>query len=254
MVRNKSYTITKLITSILFIIMSVNLTATSRGKRIETMIHRGVYIPQDLLTRRSVMHLPIPESNEDYAFMQSIRTVTNVIIGSFASGEKKITWIQDTDADGTVDSILYFYPELGKVKEDASPAETVSAEKFEEMKRDIIMGKQDQLAPNQEAVLPLKRLIEKNSEIINVQKTKNGYSVRIPDVDNRSRIRITFMYSNNRVHGYDMVFEVIYRNVGETLVAPVIRHSVYCSNSVDPVVKEYAQELLEHTAEYYPYE
>lgn len=231
----------------------LQMSATTRAKAIQTKIKSGVYIPQDLISKRRMMNLPIPESNENYAFLQSFLETTNIIIGNFAEGEKVITWIQDANADGKVEQVIYYYPELGKFKEAPNPQELYSEEKFKDLKIAILNGKQGEINPNREGIPPLKNLIEKNSDKIEVQKNKNGYVVRIPDVDDVTRTRITFMYSNNRVKGYDLVFEVEYHNVRETLVAPVIKHCVYCKNSVDPVIKEYAQDLLDHTAKYYPY-
>ncbi len=236
-----------------FVIVSVSITATTRNKKIQSKIESGVYIPQDLMSKRRMMKLPIPKSNENYAFIQSFMKITNVIIGEFAEGEQKITWVHDENGDGKVETVIYFYPELQKFKEDPNPHETVTQEDFKSLKEDILNGKQGNIFPNKEGIPPLKKLIEKNSDKIEVVKNKNGYSIRIPDVDDTTRTRISFMFSNNRIKGYDLVFEVNYHNLRETLVAPVIKNSVYCKNSFDPVVVEYTQDLLEHTARYYPY-
>jgi hypothetical protein len=239
---------------ILMFLVSISvITGTSRSKNVQTKIKSGNYIEDELMTNRRLQNLPIPISNENYAFIQSIGNVTNVVIANFAEGQHIITWIQDENADATVDQVVYYYPETNKFRVEPNPEEVYSAENFKKVKTDILNGVQGEIYPNREGIPPLKKLLENTSDKIEVQKTKNGYRVRIPDADIKSTTRITFLYSNNRAEGYDFVVDVEYHNVRETLIAPIIRRSIYCKNSNDPLIKEVTQDLLDFTAKYYPF-
>lgn len=241
------------LTSILLLVVSATLMATNRNKAVQTKIKSGEYIARVPLTQRAISRLPIPASFENYAFLQAIGNETSVVIGSFTEGEEIITWIYDKNTDGTVDQITEYYVESGKFKYDPHPAKTYSSEKFKQLKTDIINGSQNGITPNIEGATALKSLISKRSDKIEVKKSKQGYYISVPDVDELTTTRVSFMYSDNGANGVDLIFNVDYHNVRETHVSPVIKSSVYCKGSFDTLVKEQTRDLLDHTAENYPY-
>ncbi len=226
------------------------LFAVNKKKPLETNVKEGVYIQTDRVTVRKMRDLPIPSSSEDYAFLQSIDNVTNIVLGSFSNSENKITLISDENADEVVDYIIHYYTDTKKFTKEPNPSSVYGKEAFIQMKKDIINGtRRGPIVPNNEGLIFLKRLINGKNEAIAVLKTKQGYTVKITDADEKSMTRTRYMYSNNGSRGVDLVFFIAYTNVYETRVQPVIQYSVYCNNSFDPTVKAVVDDLLKITAE-----
>ena len=70
-----------------------------------------------------------------------------------------------------------------------------------------------------------------------------------PDPDNRFLERIRYSFSDNGVHGVDLVFHVKYRNVGSSKVSPIINFSVYCKATKDKFVSDIVKDLWKLASE-----
>jgi hypothetical protein len=219
----------------------------AKGKNLQTKVKKGIYIPRDQIKISTLSSLPIPASGEDYYLIQSIGKVTTVIIGEFKTGKNRITMIQDKNADGKVDLMAYYYHASNKFRKQPKPEKIYPSEKFKKLKIDVMNG----VKGNSEGVPFLKSVVKDVTPYTKIFRVRHGYKLVVFDADNTKRDRISFLYSNNGVHGFDLAFQVKYYNVRETLVKPVIEYAVYCRNSYDPAVAEVAKDIIAFTSEYY---
>jgi hypothetical protein len=228
------------------------LHATYKRKPVQSQVASGVYVPADVITRLKLKDMPIPSSGQDYALYQSIGAVTNVVIAEFRSGLNRLTLASDTNSDGEVDILVYWYADSRKFRDVSRPGEVISKERFLEMKKAIVAGVNSDIHPNPEGVPFLKRLVlERETKTMRIAKSRNGYVITLQDPDDQGRNRILFSFSNNGINGVDLNFDVIYRNVGENSMAPVIRQCVFASGSRDPFAKQIVEELGKHLMDNY---
>ncbi len=226
-------------------IITVSVLAAGAGRKpLQSNIGKGVYIHNDLITKENIKSLPIPLTLEDYSFYQSIGKVSNVVMGRFKKGLKKVTLVTDRDADGKVDLICTWMVDNNTVDVEPKPGEAISPEKFKEMKSDIVNGKRDELSPNPEGINYLKVLLKTPSTII---RMRNGYRVAMKDPDAMFIERVSYYYSDNGVHGVDMAFEVKYQHVGHVRMQPLIPIWVYCKDSYDPFAVDLVKTLIMET-------
>jgi len=238
------------VTVVILFFLAGTLCAVNKKKPLEVKIKSGVHIHSDRITVKMLRELPVPSSSENYVFLQSFDRTTNVVIGNFAQGEKIVTLISDEDGDEEVDYIVHYFFETNKYTKEAQPRTLYPKDAFIALKKDIINGtKSSDIYPNDEGAVFLRRLISSKSDKMDVIKTRQGYTVKVTDADEKSLTRLLFMYSDNGVNGADLVFFVAYTNVYETRVQPIIQYCVYCQNSFDPTIKAVVTELLNLTAE-----
>lgn len=229
------------------IALSVYGYAASAKKPLQSNIERGMYIHQELVTKDKIPGLPIPLTNEDYVILQSIGKVTNIVIGKFKTGDRTITLITDSNADGTVDSAYTWYVDDNKLDTDPKPETTYSVAQFAQMKEEIVNGKSARLSPNSEGIPYMRMLLKKPS---NITKMRNGFRVSGTDPDINLE-RVSFFFSDNNVNGADLAFEVKYINVGQIRMLPIITIGVYCKDSFDPFVSATAKKLSAEAVEFY---
>jgi hypothetical protein len=215
---------------------------------IQSSTARGEYIANLPINFKELSKLPIPSSNENYAFLQSIDSVTNVVIGRFIDNKRTIVLVQDKNSDGVVDFAVECDVEAGKFKYSPNPARDFPKDKFQKMKQDIINGVQGELSPNREAANYIK-VLQKDSQ--KVKRWKNGYRVFLLDSDDDTLERLNFFFSTG-AEGADLVFEVKYRNEGVARITPIIRNSVYCRDSKDKFIIDETRKLIEEAARYMP--
>ncbi len=216
----------------------------SKGKPIQYNVAKGQYIPADFVDVAKLKKMPIPATNDDYAFYQSIGKRSNIIIGRFSVEPKMITLITDLKGDGTVDHVYHWYVEENKLKKETHPEKYCSAERFARMKEDILSGKSDMTIANKDGIRYLMKLIQ-NQE--GIRSIKNGYRVSMIDTDDPSQERVVYYYADNNYNGVDLVFEVKYYNLGLGKVSPIVNHSVYCKGSFDPFAQKIVKQLLTET-------
>ena len=237
------------------VILSVVMPLHAEKKAIKLMstVKEGKYDATDQISAAKLAYLPIPGTKEDYVIFQSIGKVSTLVIGRFASGEKEIFYISDTNGDGKVDEGTTYFPDIKKFRAVAQVAQQYTPEKFKQMKLDVINGVRGELNPNQEGVSYIKKNVEKRSDIVKKTRYKNGFRVFINDPDDQNLHRAIFYYSNNKksTGGADLAFKVEYRNVGTQMISPIINYNVYCKDSDDPVVAEVVDDLSKFTAQYF---
>jgi hypothetical protein len=229
------------------------LMAERLNNKIQSSVKEGRYEESDTLIVGRLPYLPIPSSKEDYAILQAIGSVTNIVIGNFKSGERKVIFISDTNADGTVDSGAIYYPDTKKLAKITQPAKDYPADLFKKMKLEIINGVSEDLTPNAEGSVYLKKLLESKSGLLRKVHYRNGYRTFINDPDDPKLHRVIFYYSNNQKAngGVDLAFEVVYRNVGSQMIAPIVKYSVYAKGSTDPVIAEVVNDLFAVTTKFF---
>jgi hypothetical protein len=220
----------------------------TRAAELRSQIEKGVYIPQELVHKGNLSELPIPRSQENYAFIQAIGRVTNIVIGTFSQGQDQITLISDQDADGKVDILVHWFVANNNTQVIKNPEKQYPPEKFALLKQEILNGERKTMFPNKEGVPYVKRMLDSGLSIVEVVKANAGYKILIRDVDDKRKIQMGFYYSNNGNRGVDLAFQVNYYNVRNEQVKPNIQYSVYCKNSFDKDVVKIVNELSAYTA------
>lgn len=228
---------------LMFFLFVIDAFAVYRPKRTLTKIKSGSYDPTILITRGKLRSLPVPRSNENYAFYQSIGKVTNIVLGKFQQVDQEIILITDNDSDGKVDRV-FVYDVLSKKNKNIK--KVYSDEEFLQLKKDIFNGTNASIGVNKEGVEFIKKLITSNSDLVKIARAKLGYRIQIFDPDDPKSYRTKFLFSKG-VYGADLAFEVAYYNVRETHVKPIIEKCVYASSSRDAYAQSVVKELIEYT-------
>ncbi len=237
-----------LIITMFFALTHIYIEVSGQGRAIQSSIKSGHYVPGDVITARKLRDLPVPASNKNYALYQSIDKISNVVIGSFTADERKITLIQDKNADGKVDIVAHLDVDSKKIHFQGKPYEYCSAEKFRKYKEDIINGNTKDISPNSEGISYLKELIKDSG---NIKKAKFGFKVTRTDTDEPSRERVSYFFSFRELSGADIAFIVNYYYISSGRISPIINHAVYCSNSKDPFAIEIAKRCIKKIGKNY---
>lgn len=224
--------------------MTTGLFAASDTTPITSNIQSGVYIFNDLIIPNKLRKLPVPSTQENYVILQSIKTVTNIVIGDFQSNERRIILITDKNIDEKVDSVYYYYIDKDRLVTEPVPANYITDEKFKKIKNDIIMGKSGDVSPNQQGMNFILTLVKNPA---NMKPIRDGYEVSQYDPDNQNISQITFSYADYGINGVDLVYNVRYNNVGVNRVSPLINVNVYAKNSFDPAIINTVKELMKQT-------
>lgn len=211
----------------------------------------GVYHESKKITIGDLRLMPVPDSSQDYAFLQCIDNQCVIVVGRFTSGIPEVVMYQDKNADGKVDMIAHWYTNTNRkrYKYESRPGKKCPPEKFKKMKDQIINGKMStDLRPNTEGVNFLKVLLKRNETI---SKWKSGFRIVKTDVEHPSLEKVSYMLSDNNIRGVDFIIKVGYRMQGNNYVKPTIQYSVYCSNSKDKFMIETVKGLLKEIAPAY---
>ncbi len=216
---------------------------------LQTSIQKGIYLPDKKINIRDLRQLPIPKTNEDYAFIQCIDNTCNIITGRFSKGHREITMIKDRNLDNKVDLVVKWFVDTKRYKFMPKPSEIYPSEKFKKMKKEIIQGAiSESLNPNKEGLFYLKNKLSGGE---NLRRWKQGYSCSISDPDFARKIRLNFFFSKNEAKGADLVFQVKYRNFGKARIKPVIANSVYCKKSKDKYIISLVDDLIKEASKYF---
>lgn len=210
----------------------------------------GSYSETDKISVNKISQLPVPNSREDYAFLQSIGSETRVVLGFFKTGDRRIVVITDKNNDGKADSVATYYADTKRTVVSRTPETDYSEDHLKKIKQDILDGVRGEVNPNPEGITYLKKIISGQTGIFKRSKYKNGYKIFIDDPDVKDFHRIIFYYSNNQVSGggADLAFEVVYNQIGPQMVSPVIKFSVYCKDSTDKQILESVKDLYDSTS------
>ena len=112
------------LTIFVILILSMVITGWSRlAKRpIQSNIQKGQYIPKIPVKITDLRSMPIPSTNEDYAFLQSIDRETNIVIGRFGTGTREIILIKDKNSDGIVDLVVRYFVDRKRYRYSSKPS------------------------------------------------------------------------------------------------------------------------------------
>lgn len=197
------------------------------------------------LTYERVTSFPVPDDNINYVFMQSIGNDTFIVIGDFTGVDKMIVMITDKNNDNTIDSVVEYFPltkDLRKKKESQSRFFTKDIAK---LKKDIIEGTvyQGNYTDDMKSLKTLEKILS-NPDSNAVYPDVYGFNVKLFEVDERKKISALFTYGKNS-SGYYLQFQTVYyRKDYKTEKKPMLKYSVFCKDTNDPVVKETVENLF----------
>ena len=223
------------------------LASSTRGMPIQSGVASGNYLHTRSLRINDMKSLPVPKTNEDYAFLQSINTECCVVIGKFTKGYREIVLYMDKDVDGKVDYVVHWFVDKKMYKYESEPDKYCPPEKFKKMKADIIMGARGELNPNPEGTQFLERLFENSA---NIRKYGLGYRVVGLAPDDHTVERVTYYFADHTIRGVDLTFEVKYKNLQLVRESPIINFGVYCKNSQDKFLIETVKKLMKDAQQY----
>ncbi len=239
----------KVLMSLFIIMVSVTILFSLDRSKIINNVASGQYLMKKNITIGDLRNLPVPKSNENYAFLQSIDRSSNIVIGEFSNGNRKITLIKDRNSDGKVDLVVEWNVETKTPKFVSSPRKKFPDEKFKKMKMDILNGKVNGiLRPNIEGRSYLKALLDSDSEK-RIDRYKSGYRVSMLDPDSRKNETLVYLSSYD-VYGASLSYEVIYRRQGANYQSPTINFSVFCKNSKDKLIIKQTKEIIKLISKY----
>ena len=190
-------------------------------------------------------YFPVPEDNKNYFFLQSIKDRTQILIGDFTLPEKKIVLITLNKDFNTIKSVTEYYPvtnELRTLKKSESKFFTTDVNR---LKNDIISGAiyQNNYADPMKSLPVLEDEFERGDAGSVVAYTY-GFTVKHADVDDRKKPSAMFGFGKTE-KGYYMSFKTeFYRESFASTRIPILKYSVYCKDTNDPVIKETVDKLF----------
>lgn len=189
---------------------------------------------------------PVPHDHRNYFFLQSVDNITQIVIGDFSKNDKKkLILITLGDDYNTIKSVVEYEPDkksLRKRKESESQFFTTDIAK---LKKDIITGAlfNNSHADRMKSYDALEMIFKKN-EATTVLPDTYGFTVKLTEVDELNRPMALFTFGRSET-GYFLQFRTEYYRINaRNTVNPVLRYSVYCKNTNDPVIKDLVEELF----------
>ncbi len=198
-----------------------------------------------VFTPESIKLFPVPDDNRNYFFLQSLGGNTSIVIGDFSKLEKRIILIEDKDSDNTIDAVYEYYPETKILKKSKSSESSLFSKDIVSLKKDIITGAafEKNYCDDMKSLNILESIL-KDGDYQTVHKDVYGYKVEFHEIDETNKFASVFSYGKN-AQGYYMLFRTdYYRKNFRTKIRPLLRYSVYCKGSKDPVVKETVENLF----------
>lgn len=188
---------------------------------------------------------PLPADNINYLFLQSIEKDTTIIIGDFSGLDKKIVMIVDENSDNTIDSVFEYFPLTKDLRKRSESQSKFFNKDIAKLKKDIIEGVlyRGNYTDDMKSLKTLESILV-NPDTNSLNTDIYGFNIRFFEVDERQRNSALFSYGK-REKGYYLQFKTeYYRKDYKTEQKPVLRYSVYCKDSKDPVVKETVENLF----------
>lgn len=187
---------------------------------------------------------PAPAEGKNYFFLQSINDKTQIVIGDFTQVDKKIIMINLKDDFNTIDTIVEYYPGKKQLRVGKTSDSKYFTTDIAKLKRDIITGAifKGNNAEPMESMGDLENEFKKN-DASKIMAEVYGFSVKLSEIDSeRAMALYTF---GNTTKGYYLQFKTFYyreNSMNERI--PVLKYSVYCKNTHDPVIQEYVETLF----------
>lgn len=188
---------------------------------------------------------PVPEDGRNYFFLQSIDDVTQIVIGDFMQGEKRIVLINLGSDYNTIKSVVEYQPRTKKLLRKKDSESKFFTTDVAKLKRDIISGAifKNNSTDDMKSYDLLEPVFREN-DAGRVFPDVYGFSVKLSEIDQENRYSAMFTFGN-AAQGYYLQFKTMYYiKTSTTEMKPVLKYSVYCKNTRDPVVKEYVENLF----------
>jgi len=204
---------------------------------------------EDLQTKKlqddRLVYFPVPKDNINYLFMQSIDNDTSIVIGDFSGVEKKIIMIVDKNNDNTIDSVVEYYPLTKDLKVKKDSKSKFFTNDIAKLKKDIIEGAvyKGNYTDNMKSLRTLENILN-NSDTNSLNADVYGFNIRYYESDERNKNAALFSYGKS-AGGYYLQFKTeYYRKDYKTVQEPVLKYSVYCKDTQDPVVMDVVEYLF----------
>lgn len=197
------------------------------------------------LTKESLPHFPVPKDNINYLFLQSIKNDTSIVIGDFTGAEKMIVLIMDKNSDNTIDSVFEYVPSTKDLRKKTDSKSRFFNKDIAKLKKDIISGTifKGNYTDNMESYGNLEKILN-NYDTNSLNSDIYGFVIKSYEADKRDRHSAVFSYGKG-AGGYYLQFKTdYYRKDFKTEQEPVLKYSVYCKDTNDPVVKDAVENLF----------
>jgi len=197
------------------------------------------------LTHDRVTCFPVPADNINYIFMQSIGNDTSIVIGDFTGVDKMIVMITDKNNDNTIDSVVEYYPLTKDLRKKKVSQSRFFTKDIAKLKKDIIEGTvyRGNYTDDMKSLKILEKILA-DADSNTVYPDVYGFNVKLFEVDERKKNSALFTYGKNS-SGYYLQFQTVYyRKDYKTEKKPLLKYSVFCKDSNDPVVKETVEKLF----------
>ncbi len=197
------------------------------------------------ITEDRIRYYPVPADGINYIFLQSIGNDSSIVIGDFTGVEKKIILINDKNNDNTIDSVFEYYPLTKDLKKRTDSKSKFFNKDIAKLKKDIIEGTvyKGNYTDDMKSLKTLENTLN-NSDTNSLDAGVYGFNIRYYETDERQKNSALFMYGKN-ADGYYLQFKTeYYRKDYKTEQQPVLKYSVFCKNTNDPVVEEVVESLF----------
>lgn len=197
------------------------------------------------LTVDRMKQFPVPADNMNYVFMQSIDGDTSIVVGDFSGLDKKIVMIVDQKSDNTIDAVFEYFPLTKDLRKKTDSQSKFFTNDIVKLKKDIIEGSvyKGNYTDNMKSLSLLENILN-NPGANTLYSNVYGFNVKFLETDETHKHSALFSYGKN-AGGYYLQFKTeYYRKDFNTVQNPVLKFSVYCRNSTDPVVKETVENLF----------
>lgn len=189
---------------------------------------------------------PVPKDHRNYFFLQSIEDKTQIVIGDFSqSDNKRLVLITLGNDFNTIKSVVEYYPEKNSLLVKKDSESKFFTKDVNKLKKDIINGTlfRDNHADRMKSYDALDMLFKK-MDATTILPDTYGFTVKLTEIDEPNKPMGLFTFGKSET-GYYLQFRTeYYRLNSRTTATPVLRYSVYCKDTNDPVVKELVDELF----------
>ncbi|HOP29222.1 MAG TPA: hypothetical protein P5120_05095 [Spirochaetota bacterium] len=197
------------------------------------------------VTADRVKYFPVPDDNKNYMFLQAIDNDSYIVIGDFSGVDKVIVLIIDKGNDNTVDAVVEYFPLNKNYRMKKSSDSKFFTTDLAKLKKQIITGSiyKNNYTDEMKSSDALEAMLKRDDKIA-VFEDVYGFNIKLFEIDETNKYSAKFAYGKN-AGGYYLQFRTEYyrRNFG-TEIKPVLKYSVYCKDTNDPVVKEYVESLF----------
>ncbi len=188
---------------------------------------------------------PVTADNKNYFFLQSIDNVTRIIIGDFTKPEKRIVMVTLDKDYTTIKSVTEYLPESDEIRNLDESVSKFFTTDVNKLKKDIITGSifKNNYTDTMQSLGALESVL-KRKDSHSIFPDVYGFSVKYSDVDDRKKHSAIFSYGK-ATKGYYLIFKTeFYRESFISTRIPVLKYSVYCKDTNDPVIQETVDNLF----------